>query len=105
MNNNKPENNNNIQKSSQDDILKDVTENDYKYGFVTDIETDIVPAGLNEDVIRHISAVKGEPEWLLEFRLKAYRYWLTLDVPKWGHLDIPEIDFQAISYYAAPKKK
>ena len=105
MNNNKPENNNNIQKSSQDDILKDVTENDYKYGFVTDIETDIVPAGLNEDVIRHISAVKGEPEWLLEFRLKAYRYWLTLEVPKWGHLDIPEIDFQAISYYAAPKKK
>ena len=105
MNNNKPENNNNIQKSSQDDILKDVTENDYKYGFVTDIETDIVPAGLNEDVIRHISAVKGEPEWLLEFRLKAYRYWLTLDVPKWGHLVIPEIDFQAISYYAAPKKK
>ena len=105
MNNNKQENNNNIQKSSQDDILKDVTENDYKYGFVTDIETDIVPAGLNEDVIRHISAVKGEPEWLLEFRLKAYRYWLTLDVPKWGHLDIPEIDFQAISYYAAPKKK
>lgn len=85
--------------------MKDVTENDYKYGFVTDIETDIVPAGLNEDVIRHISAVKGEPEWLLEFRLKAYRYWLTLDVPKWGHLDIPEIDFQAISYYAAPKKK
>ena len=105
MNNNKSENNNNIQKANQDDILKDVTENDYKYGFVTDIETDIVPAGLNEDVIRHISAVKGEPEWLLEFRLKAYRYWLTLEVPKWGHLDIPEIDFQAISYYAAPKKK
>ena len=105
MNNNKPENNNNIQKANQDDILKDVTENDYKYGFVTDIETDIVPAGLNEDIIRHISAVKGEPEWLLEFRLKAYRYWLTLEVPKWGHLDIPEIDFQAISYYAAPKKK
>lgn len=105
MNNNKPENKNNIQKANQDDILKDVTENDYKYGFVTDIETDIVPAGLNEDVIRHISAVKGEPEWLLEFRLKAYRYWLTLEVPKWGHLDIPEIDFQAISYYAAPKKK
>ena len=72
---------------------------------MTDIETDIVPAGLNEDVIRHISAVKGEPEWLLEFRLKAYRHWLTLEVPTWGHLDIPPIDFQAISYYAAPKKK
>lgn len=101
MNNNNPESN----KPKQDDILKDVTENDYKYGFVTDIETEIVPAGLNEDVIRHISAVKCEPEWLLEFRLKAYRHWLTLEVPEWGHLDIPEIDFQAISYYAAPKKK
>ena len=87
------------------DILKDVTQSEYKYGFVTDIETDIVPAGLNEDVIRHISAVKGEPEWLLEFRLKAYRHWLTLPHPNWGHLQIPEIDFQSISYYAAPKKK
>lgn len=99
------ENKNLSTKPSQDDVLKDVTQNDYKYGFVTDIETDIVPAGLNEDVIRHISRVKGEPEWLLEFRLKAYRHWLTLDMPTWGHLDIPEIDFQAISYYAAPKKK
>ena len=87
------------------DILKDVTQSEYKYGFVTDIETDIVPAGLNEDVIRHISAVKGEPEWLLEFRLKAYSHWLTLPHPNWGHLQIPEIDFQSISYYAAPKKK
>ncbi len=87
------------------DILKDVTQSEYKYGFVTDIETEIVPAGLNEEVIRHISSVKGEPEWLLEFRLKAYRHWLTLPHPKWGHLQIPEIDFQSISYYAAPKKK
>lgn len=92
-------------KSKHDDILKDVTDNEYKYGFVTDIETDIVPAGLNENVIRHISAVKGEPDWLLDFRLKAYRHWLTLEVPTWGHLQIPDIDFQAISYYAAPKKK
>ena len=106
MSNNNIDNNDRLNtQSDSNDILKDVTQNEYKYGFVTDIETDIVPAGLNEDVIRHISAVKGEPEWLLEFRLKAYRHWLTLDVPTWGHLDIPPIDFQAISYYAAPKKK
>ncbi|MBR5787151.1 MAG: Fe-S cluster assembly protein SufB [Muribaculaceae bacterium] len=106
MSNNNINNNDRLNtQSDSNDILKDVTQNEYKYGFVTDIETDIVPAGLNEDVIRHISAVKGEPEWLLEFRLKAYRHWLTLDVPTWGHLDIPPIDFQAISYYAAPKKK
>ena len=106
MSNNNIDNNDRLNtQSDSNDILKDVTQNEYKYGFVTDIETDIVPAGLNEDVIRHISAVKGEPDWLLEFRLKAYRHWLTLDVPTWGHLDIPPIDFQAISYYAAPKKK
>lgn len=106
MSNNNIDNNDRLNtQSDSNDILKDVTQNEYKYGFVTDIETDIVPAGLNEDVIRYISAVKGEPDWLLEFRLKAYRHWLTLDVPTWGHLDIPPIDFQAISYYAAPKKK
>ena len=87
------------------DIINDVTSGEYKYGFVTDIDTDIIPQGLNEDVVRLISQKKGEPEWLLEFRLKAYRHWLTLEVPTWAHLDIPEIDFQAISYYAAPKKK
>ncbi len=87
------------------DIINDVTSGEYKYGFVTDIDTDIIPQGLNEDVVRLISQKKGEPEWLLEFRLKAYRHWLTLEVPIWAHLDIPEIDFQAISYYAAPKKK
>ena len=91
--------------SENDDLLKKATDTEYKYGFTSDIETEIVPPGLNEDVIRFISAVKGEPEWLLEFRLKAYRHWLTLPMPRWGHLDIPEIDFQAISYYAAPKKK
>ena len=106
MSNNNIDNNDRLNtQSDSNDILKDVTQNEYKYGFVTDIETDIVPAGLNEDVIRHISAVKGEPDWLLEFRLKAYRHWLTLEVPTWGHIDIPPIDFQAISYYAAPKKK
>ena len=94
------------QKSSDsDDLINDVTSGEYKYGFVTNIDTDIIPQGLNEDVVRLISQKKGEPEWLLEFRLKAFRHWLTLEVPTWAHLDIPEIDFQAISYYAAPKKK
>ena len=86
-------------------VIDDVTGSEYKYGFITDIDTDINPRGLNEDVIRFISAKKGEPEWLLEFRLKAYRHWTTLTPPKWAHLDIPDIDFQAISYYAAPKVK
>lgn len=86
------------------DLLREATASDYKYGFVTDIDTEIAPAGLSEDVVRFISRKKGEPEWLLEFRLKAYRHWLTLAPPDWAHLDIPEIDFQAISYYAAPKE-
>ena len=88
-----------------DSVIKDITEQEYKYGFTTDVETDIVPAGLNEDIVRLISAKKHEPEWLLEFRLKAFRKWQTMQVPTWAHLDIPEIDFQAISYYAAPKAK
>ncbi len=86
-------------------VIGDVTRGEYKYGFTTDIDTDIIPKGLSEEVIRFISAKKGEPEWLLDFRLKAYRYWLTLKMPRWAHLDIPDIDFQAISYYAAPKPK
>lgn len=89
----------------QSSILDEVTNTEYKYGFTSDIDTDIIPPGLNEEVIRHISSVKGEPDWLLEFRLKAYRHWLTLTPPTWAHLNIPPIDFQAISYYAAPKKK
>ena len=87
------------------DVIQDVTTGDYKYGFTTDIDTEILPKGLNEDVVRFISQKKGEPEWLLEFRLKAFRHWLTLTPPTWARLDIPEIDFQAISYYAAPKAK
>ncbi|MBO4977500.1 MAG: Fe-S cluster assembly protein SufB [Muribaculaceae bacterium] len=82
--------------------LADATTGDYKYGFSTDVDTDVIPAGLNEDVIRLISKKKGEPQWLLDFRLEAYRYWLTLKPPTWAHLDIPPIDYQAISYYAAP---
>ena len=87
-----------------DEIIYEVTGSDYKYGFTTDIDMEIFPPGLNEDVIRKISAKKKEPEWMLEFRLKAYRHWLTMEMPKWGKLDMPEIDFQAISYFAAPKK-
>lgn len=85
--------------------LREATSSEYKYGFTSDIDTDIVPPGLSEDVIRFISAKKHEPEWLLDFRLKAYRHWLTLRQPEWAHLKIPPIDFQAISYYAAPKPK
>ncbi len=88
-----------------DPTISSATEGEYKYGFTTDIDTEILPPGLNEDTIRFISRQKGEPEWLLDFRLKAFRYWLTLTPPTWAHLDIPPIDFQAISYWAAPKKK
>ena len=95
----------NKKKKTDEDIIKDATGGEYKYGFVTDIDTHIIPVGLNEDVVRYISKTKEEPEWLLEFRLKAYRHWLTLAMPRWAHLDIPEIDFQSISYYAAPKTK
>jgi len=85
-------------------IIEQVTQGDYKYGFTTDIETDIIPIGLSEDVIRLISTKKNEPEWMLEFRLKAYRHWLTMKMPEWAHLNIPEIDYQSIAYYAAPRK-
>ena len=78
------------------DILNSLETSEYKYGFVTDIETETIGRGLSEDVIRLISEKKGEPEWMLERRLKAYRHWLTLEHPKWAHLDIPEIDFQHI---------
>ena len=91
--------------NDQDKVLGEVTSGDYKYGFVTDIETDVIPAGLNEDVIRLISSKKEEPEWLLEFRLKAYRHWQTMKMPQWANLKIPEIHYQDIIYYAAPKQK
>lgn len=89
-------------------FVKEVAEKKYEYGFTTDVQTDIIEKGLSEDVVRLISSKKEEPEWLLEFRLKAYRYWLTQKPPEWGHLQMPEIDYQAISYYADPtanKKK
>ncbi|MGH2604433.1 MAG: Fe-S cluster assembly protein SufB, partial [Dehalococcoidia bacterium] len=77
----------------------------YKYGFETDIEADIVPPGLNEDVIRLISQKKGEPEWMLAWRLKAYRNWLNMPEPHWANVTYGPIDYQAISYFAAPKKR
>lgn len=86
-----------------EDILHEVTQADYKYGFTTDIETDIIPVGLNEDVVRIISAKKNEPEWMLEYRLKAYHQWTKMKMPEWAHLKIPEIEYQSISYYAAPR--
>lgn len=92
-------------KDKNHDLLSNATNGEYKYGFVTDIDTEVFPCGLNEDIVRLISHKKNEPEWLLEFRLKAYNHWLTLKAPTWAHLDIPEIDFQSISYYATPKKK
>ena len=86
-------------------VLDEVTSGDYKYGFVTDIDTDVIHRGLDEETIRIISAKKHEPEWLLEFRLKAFRYWQTLEMPQWALLKIPPIDYQDIIYYAAPKSK
>ena len=85
--------------------LKKIAETEYQYGFETHIEQDTLPPGLDEGVITHISRMKNEPEWLLEFRLNAYRHWLTLEQPDWGHLNIKPIDYQAISYYSAPKSK
>jgi Fe-S cluster assembly protein SufB len=92
------------EEEDQNKILRNVAESEYRYGFVSDIETDMVSKGLNENVIRLISAKKEEPEWLLDFRLKAFRQWKNMTMPKWAHLDIPEIDYQDIIYYAAPKQ-
>jgi Fe-S cluster assembly protein SufB len=89
----------------QDQILNDVTTSDYKYGFFSDIESDSIARGLNEDVVRLISLKKNEPEFMLEFRLKAYRHWLTMKMPEWAHLKIPVIDYQDQIYYSAPKQK
>ena len=79
-------------------IFKKIANKAYEFGFITNIKTDIIESGLNEEVIRLISKKKNEPEWLLEFRLQAYRYWLTQKMPTWPHLNIPPIDYQAISY-------
>ena len=86
-------------------LVRAVAEKKYEYGFTTDVETDIIETGLNEDIIRLISQKKEEPDWLLDFRLRAYRHWLTLEQPDWAHVNLPAIDYQAISYYADPTKK
>jgi Fe-S cluster assembly protein SufB len=89
----------------QDDILEQITSSEYKYGFVTNIEADEAPKGLTEDTIRFISAKKNEPEWMLEYRLKAFRHWLKMEEPVWANVNYPQIDFQDIIYYSAPKQK
>jgi Fe-S cluster assembly protein SufB len=94
-----------VMENEKDKVIGEVTSGDYKFGFVTDIETDVIPAGLNEDVVRLISAKKEEPEWMLEFRLKAFRHWQTMKMPHWANLKIPEIKYQDIIYYAAPRQK
>ena len=93
-----------MDEKTEKDILQDIAGKEYEHGFVTDVEQEFIPKGLNEDIIRLISSKKEEPEWLLEFRLDAFRRWQKMKMPTWAHLDIPEIDFQDIIYYAAPKK-
>ncbi len=92
-------------KSEKNKLVREVAEKKYEYGFTTDIHTEVIDVGLNEDVVRLISQKKGEPEWMLDFRLKAFRYWKTLEQPSWAHVDLPAIDYQSISYYADPTRK
>jgi len=92
-------------KNNQDEILHGLSSSEYKYGFYTDIETDTLPKGLNEEIIRQISLRKNDPDWMLDWRLKAYSHWKKMKMPGWAHLKIPEIDYQDIIYYAAPRQK
>lgn len=91
--------------NTNNEYVRKLTEQKYEFGFTTDVHTEIIEKGLNEEVIRLISAKKGEPEWMLEFRLKAYRHWLTMTQPSWGHVTLPDINYQDISYYADPMAK
>ena len=91
--------------SSKNQTVHDLTKQEYKYGFVTDVEADSIPRGLSEDVVRLISAKKKEPAFMLEWRLKAYRHWLTMKEPQWSNVHYPAIDYQNIIYYSAPKPK
>ena len=91
--------------TTSQDTLEEYTQREYKYGFETDIEADTFPPGLDEDVIRRLSAIKGEPEFLLEWRLKAYRRWLEMEEPTWAFINYPKIDYQGLSYYSAPRQK
>ena len=90
---------------SDNELVRRIAEKKYEFGFTTDVPTEVIPVGLSEDVVRLISQKKGEPDWLLEFRLKAFRHWLTMRQPEWGHVHLPDIDYQAISYYADPTAK
>lgn len=90
--------------NEEKELLNDITKSEYKEGFVTDVEQEFIPKGLNEDIVRMISKRKDEPQWLLDFRLDAFRKWQKMKMPEWGHLDMPHIDYQDIIYYAAPKK-
>lgn len=90
--------------NEEKELLQDITKKEYKEGFVTDVDQDFIPKGLSEDIVRMISERKGEPQWLLDFRLDAFRKWQKMEMPDWGHLDMPHIDYQDIIYYAAPKK-
>lgn len=90
--------------NEEKELLQDITKKEYKEGFVTDVDQDFIPKGLNEDIVRIISERKSEPQWLLDFRLDAFRKWQKMEMPEWGHLDMPHIDYQDIIYYAAPKK-
>ena len=91
--------------NDQTKILDNLTQDEYKYGFYTDVEQDSIPKGLSEEVVHIISQKKNEPEWLLEFRLKAYRHWLTMKMPEWAHLFLPKINYNDIIYYSAPKRQ
>lgn len=91
--------------SKNNNLIENIANAEYEHGFETNVDQEFIPKGLNEDIVRLISAKKGEPEWLLEFRLKAYRKWITMKMPTWAHLNIPKIDYQNIIYYAAPAAK
>jgi len=91
--------------SESEKAIKEATTGEYKYGFTTDVESDKAPKGLNEDIIRLISSKKNEPEWLLEWRLKAFKVWQSMEEPTWAHVQYPEVNFQDIIYYSAPKPK
>jgi Fe-S cluster assembly protein SufB len=91
--------------TDQTRIIEEFASREYEHGFVTEVEQDTLPPGLDEDVIRTISAKKSEPEWMTEWRLKAYRHWLTMTEPKWPNVHYPPVDYQAISYFSAPRKK
>src|SRR5213080_5277067 len=91
--------------STATETIEGLVKKEYKYGFYTDVETDSAPPGLNEDIVRMISAKKNEPAFMLEWRLKAYRHWLTMTEPKWAHVHYPPVNFQDVIYYSAPKAK